>query len=107
MVKALLGYNLPKGLSEDDHLTWLRDTHLKDIAGVPGLQRIVLNRTERILAGGDGPNFLAELHYPDMETYRAARDWIKSNPFPPESQPEGQMLVKFFVVCNSEQIILT
>ena len=101
MVKVLLGYNLPDDLSEADHQAWLEDIHLPDMARVPGLEKAVLNKTRWVVAGGGAPAYVAELHYPDMDTYLAAKDWLASNPFPPESQPTGRMTIKFLIVCES------
>lgn len=104
MIKALLGYDLPPDLSEADHMTWLKEIHFKDMARTPGLDGIVLNRIDWVISGDDAPGYVAELHYPSLEAYRAARDWLKNNPFPPESQPDGRMIIRFFVICSSEQL---
>lgn len=104
MIKVLMGYDLAPGVSAGDHDRWLREIHLADMARVPGLERVVLNRTEKAVIGEDPPQFVAELHYPDLETYLAARRWIARNPFPKASRPDGVIAVRFMILCDSDEL---
>jgi hypothetical protein len=106
VVKVFIGYDLPEGLSEADYEAWLKDIHLADMAQVPGLEKAVLNKARWVVIDNDAPAYLAELHYSDMDTYLASRDWLAANPFGPESQPTGKMIIKFLIVCESELLPL-
>ena len=104
MVKVLMGYDLAQGFSEDEHDRWLQEVHLPDMAKVPGLERVILNRTGQIVIGDDLPKYIAELHYTDMNTYLVARSWIKRNPFPTDSQPDGRIEIKYMFICESKSL---
>ena len=99
-----MGYVLPPGVSRERHDHWLRKVHFPDMIKVPGLERVILNRSEKAVFGKSPPEYVAELHYPDLDAYLAAREWIKQNPFPPESRPEGRIRIKFMIVCESEEL---
>ncbi len=104
MVKVLMGYDLAPGCSEARHDRWLREIHLPDMLRVPGLQGIFLNTTRQVVFGDNPPGYIAEMHYPDMDTYLTARNWIRKNPFPLASLPKGKIEIKFMLVCESDDL---
>ena len=99
-----MGYNLAKGFSRAGHDQWIREVHLPDMNKVPGLEKIILNRTERVVVGHDLPEYVAELHYPDMDAYLAGRSWIRRHPFPRDSRPEGKIIIRYMLVCQSRDL---
>lgn len=46
--------------------------HLKFVEKIPGLSGTRLTRFTRTLAGGDGFYLMAEMFFPDAETFKAA-----------------------------------
>ena len=65
------------------------DVHLPLARKVPGLERLVLNRPVPAPWGGDVPyHLIAELHFPDQETFEAA---MRS----PENRAAGRDLRQF------------
>lgn len=100
----LLAYDLAPGVSPAEHDRWLKKTHLPDIRRVPGLAEVSLNRTRRVVLGPGAPGYVSELIYPDLETYLAARDWIKHHPFSDDSQPQGLLDIKFMILCEAETL---
>lgn len=105
MIKAILGYDIEPGMSEEDYDRWLRDIHLPDMAKIPGLRRIVFNTVKGRLLDGMTFYRIAELHYDSMESFEAAVQWRLENPIPPERGPGGKTAFKFYLLCESEEII--
>lgn len=103
MVKAILGYDIVQGMSEEAYEKWLREVHLPDLARVPGLKRVVLNTVKGTVRGDTTFYRIAELHYETMEAFEKAVEWRKNNPVSKERSPEGKTDFKFYVVCESEE----
>ncbi len=104
MVKAILGYDIEPGISEEAYDKWLREVHLPDLKKIPGLRRIVLNTVKGVVRDGQTFYRIAELHYDSMEDFEAAAKWRLENPVPPGRGPEGKTDFKFYVVCETEVI---
>ncbi|MBW1920913.1 MAG: EthD family reductase [Deltaproteobacteria bacterium] len=103
MVKAILGYDIVQGMSEEAYEKWLREVHLPDLSRVPGLKRVVLNTVKGTVRGDTTFYRIAELHYETMEAFEKAMEWRKNNPVSKERSPEGKTDFKFYVVCESEE----
>ncbi len=106
MVKAILGYDIEPGMSVEAYEKWLREVHIPDLAKVPGLKRIVLNTVKGVVRGETTFYRIAELHYDDMESFERAMEWRREHPVSKERGPEGKTDFKFYVVCETEEIVL-
>jgi len=103
MVKAILGYDIMAGMTEEEYEKWLRETHIPDLSKIPGLKKVVLNTVKGIVRGETTFYRIAELHYDDMETFERAKKWRQENPASEERSPQGRTDFKFYVVCESEE----
>ena len=66
-----------------------REVHVPLARAIPGLERLVLNRVQGTPMGGEAPyHLVAELHFPDKETFKAAAQ-------SPEFQATGADLANF------------
>ncbi|MAW82037.1 MAG: ethyl tert-butyl ether degradation protein EthD [Parvularcula sp.] len=87
MIKLMALYKKP-----DDEATFLKhynEVHIPLVNKVPGLARTVINRVTASPLGGDPEYFLiAEMHYPDKETFDAAMA-------SPENRACGKDLMSF------------
>lgn len=106
MIKAILGYDIEPGLSEDDYEYWLREVHLPDLSRIPGLKKVVLNTVKGKVREGQTFYRIAELHYDSMEAFEKATKWREQHPTPPERTTDGRTAFKFYVICESEEIDL-
>ena len=79
MVKAILGYDIEPGISEEAYDRWLREIHIPDLKKIPGLQRIVFNTVTGKLREGQSFYRIAELHYESREAFEAAARWRAAN----------------------------
>lgn len=104
MIKAILGYDIASGISEDAYDKWLREIHLPDLKKIPGLRRIVLNTVKRTIREGQSFYRIAELHYDSLEAFETAAKWRQENPLPPGRGPEGKTDFKFYVLCETEVV---
>lgn len=105
MIKAILGYDIESGVSEESYDDWLRKIHIPDLGKIPGLRRVVLNTVKTKLIEGQTFYRIAELHYDSMEAFEKAAQWRLENPISPERGPKGKTDFKFYVVCETEEII--
>lgn len=105
MVKAILGYDIVPGLAVEAYEKWLREVHIPDLSKVPGLKKIVLNTVKGTVRGETTFYRIAELHYEDMESFEKAMRWRKEHPVSEERGPEGKTDFKFYVVCETEEIV--
>ncbi len=105
MVKAILGYDIRPGISEEAYEKWLREIHLPDLSRIPGLRRVVFNTVKAKVREGQTFYRLAELHYDSMEAFEKAARWRSENPVAPGRGPEGKTDFRFYVVCETEEII--
>ena len=103
MVKAILGYDIEPGVSEEQYDRWLREVHLPDLSRIPGLRKVVLNTVRGVVRGKTAFYRNAELHYDSMEAFEEARKWREENPVSRERSPEGKTDFKFYVVCETEE----
>ncbi len=70
-MKLLALYDTPP--DPDGFMRHYRSVHLPLVRKIPGLSKLVLNRITADPTGGAPSHFLiAELHFPDAETFRAA-----------------------------------
>ena len=106
MVKAILGYDIMPGMSVQEYEKWLREIHIPDLARIPGLRKIVFNTVEGIVQGETTFYRIAELHYDSMEAFEKAREWRKQNPVSDEKSPKGKTDFKFYVVCETEEVVI-
>lgn len=107
MVKAILGYDIEPGMSEEEYDRWLREIHIPDLEKIPGLRRVVFNTVKGQLREGLSFYRIAELHYDSMEAFEAAAEWRKKNPMTPERGPDGKTVFKFYLLCETEEVIIT
>jgi len=105
MVKAILGYDIVKGMAVEDYEKWLREIHLPDLSKVPGLNKVVLNTVKGTVRGDTTFYRIAELHFDDLEAFEKAMEWRKNNPVSKDRSPEGKTDFKFYVVCESEEFV--
>jgi len=103
MVKAILGYDIEPGMSEEEYDKWLREIHLPDLSRIPGLKKVVFNTVKGIVRGEMTFYRIAELHYDSMEAFEKAKRWRKKNPVSQERGPYGKTDFKFYVVCETEE----
>ena len=112
-VKAILGYDIVEGMSEEDYERWLWDVHYPDLLANPYLERVVLNTVVRPVtttsagtaAAGDVAPFerIAELHFADHEAYESYLSWFEENPIPVERSPQGRSNFHFYVLCDARE----
>lgn len=87
MIKFIALYKQPA--DEDAFLKHYAEAHTPLVLRTPGLARLEVTRLTRNPMGGDPAYFLmAEMYYPDLDTYKAA---MKS----PENAAAGQDLMGF------------
>ena len=104
MVKAILGYDIVPGISEEEYDKWLREIHLPDLSRIPGLRKVVFNTVKGTVMGEKTFYRIAELHYDSMEAFETARQWRERNPVPAERAPTGKTDFKFYVICETEEV---
>ena len=112
-VKAILGYDIVEGMSEEDYERWLWDVHYPDLLANPYLERVVLNTVVRPVtttsagtaAAGDVAPFerIAELHFADHEAYESYLSWFEEHPIPVERSPQGRSTFHFYVLCDARE----
>lgn len=109
MVKVILGYDIMPGMSVEAYEKWLRDIHVPDLAKIPGLRKIVFNTVKDRVRPDTPAKFfrIAELHYDDMAAWEKARDWRVANPVSKERSAEGKTDFKFYLVCDSEEVVIS
>lgn len=106
MVKAILGYDIVEGVSEAEYDRWLREIHLPDLAKIPGLKKVVFNTVAGIVLGETTFYRISELHYENMAAFEKAKKWREANPIPVERSWVGRTDFKFYVVCETEEIVI-
>lgn len=106
MIKAILGYDIEPGMTEEEYDHWLREVHIPDLEKIPGLRRIVFNTVKGQLRDGLTFYRIAELHYDSMEAFEAAAEWRLKNPISAERGPDGKTVFKFYVLCETEEVIV-
>ena len=106
MVKAILGYDIIPGMSIEEYEKWLREIHIPDLRTIPGLRKIVFNTVHDVVLGETTFYRIAELHYDDMQSFEDAMKWRQKNPVSEERSPQGKTDFKFYVVCESEAVIV-
>ena len=109
-VKAILGYDIAEGISEDEYDSWLWDIHYPDLLANPYIDHIELNTVVRPItstsAGSETTTTplqidrIAELHFIDHDAYASYLDWFKANPIPRERSPEGRSEFVFYVLTE-------
>lgn len=71
MIKVFAMYKRPR----DEKAFWdhYNNVHVPIAKKIPGLSKLVLNRVTGSGVGGEPPYYLiAEMHFPDKETFKAA-----------------------------------
>jgi uncharacterized protein (TIGR02118 family) len=106
MVKAILGYDIMPGVSIEAYEKWLKEIHIPDLEKVPGLRKMVFNTVKDVVQGETTFYRIAELHYDSMASFEKAMKWRKENPVSQERSPKGKTDFKFYVVCETEEIIV-
>lgn len=106
MVKAILGYDIMPGMSVEQYERWLREVHIPDLVRIPGLRKIVFNTVQGTVQGNTTFYRIAELHYDSMEAFEKAKAWRQKNPVSTERSPAGKTDFKFYVVCETEEIVV-
>jgi hypothetical protein len=112
-VKAILGYDIIEGMSEEDYERWLWDVHYPDLLANPYLDRVVLNTVVRpvtttsagtAVAGDTAPfERIAEMHFADHEAYENYLRWFEEHPIPVERSPQGRSIFHFYVLCDTRE----
>ena len=110
-VKAILGYDIVAGVDVEDYERWIWDIHVPDLLANPHLDRMVFNTViESVDSTSAGTSTVtdeepmyrvAELHFADMEAYRAYRAWFVEHPIPIERSPRGRTEFRFYVLTDS------
>lgn len=106
MVKAILGYDIEPGISEEEYERWFREVHIPDLKKIPGLKKAVFNTVRGQVREGQTFYRISELHYESMESLKAALEWRVENPYAPEGSPEGKAAFRFYVICETEEVNL-
>ena len=111
MIKALLGYTIVEGVSEEEYERWLFDVHAPDLLANPHLDRIVFNKILYPVTSASGgtaeipPSLdlyrIAEMHFADHDAYEAYRAWFAENPLPAERGPGGRTDFVFYLIGES------
>lgn len=111
MIKAILGYDIVEGVSEEDYERWLFEIHAPDLLANPNLDRIVFNKVLRPVTTASGgtaevpPSQLfyriAEMHFRDEAAYEAYRAWFTENPLPADRGPGGRTAFRFYLITES------
>lgn len=109
-LKAILGYNIVKGVSIEEYEAWLWDIHYPDLLANPFIDHVELNTVLRPItttsagtATAETPlvfDRIAELHFIDHEAYASYLNWFKENPIPRERSPEGRSEFVFYVLTE-------
>ncbi len=109
MVKVILGYDIMPGMSVQAYEKWLREVHVPDLAKIPGLRKIVFNTVKGTVRADTPQTFfrIAELHYDDMASWERARAWRIANPVSKERSADGKSDFKFYVFCESEEVVIS
>jgi hypothetical protein len=110
MIKAILGYDIAPGVSEEEYERWLFDVHAPDLLANPHLQRIVFNKVLRPVSQASGGTAdippsqtfyrIAEMHFADEDAYAAYRAWFDEHPLPAERGPAGRTAFKFYLITE-------
>lgn len=110
-VKAILGYDIVDGVDVEDYERWIWDIHVPDLLSNPHLDRLVFNTVvESVDSTSAGTSTatdvepmyrVAELHFADMEAYRAYRDWFADHPIPEDRSPQGRTEFRFYFLTDS------
>jgi len=111
MIKALLGYDIVEGVSEEEYERWLFEVHAPDLLANPHLDRLVFNRILRPVTSASGgtaaipPSQLfyriAEMHFADEDAYAAYRAWFAEHPLAAERGPGGRTDFRFYLIADS------
>ena len=107
MVKAILGYDIEPGVSEEAYDRWLREIHIPDLKKIPGLRKIVFNTVRGRVRDGLTFYRIAELHYDSLEAFEKAAQWREENPVPEERGPKGRTDFKFYLICETEEVVVS
>ncbi|MCZ6504945.1 MAG: hypothetical protein O6951_02320 [Actinobacteria bacterium] len=109
-VKAILGYNIAEGVTEEEYDAWLWDIHYPDLLANPFIDHIELDTVVRpITATSAGTatarapvvfDRIAELHFVDHDAYASYLDWFQEHPIPRERSPEGRSEFVFYVLSD-------
>jgi uncharacterized protein (TIGR02118 family) len=105
MVKAILGYDIEPGVTVEAYDKWLREVHIPDLSLIPGLRRVVLNTVRGVVRGDTTFYRIAELHYDSMADFEKAAQWRLENPVAAGRGPEGKTKFRFYVVCETEELV--
>ena len=77
MVKLTALYKKPD--DPDAFMRHYEEVHMPLVKRTPGLKKIVVNRVTANLTGGPSPYFMiAEMHYPNQETFTAAMESVEN-----------------------------
>ena len=106
MVKAILGYDIMSGMSVGEYERWLREIHLPDLSRIPGLKKVVFNTVKGTVMGDTTFYRIAELHYESMDAFEKALEWRRQNQVSEERSPKGKTDFKFYVICESEEVVI-
>jgi len=114
MIKAMLGYDIVEGVTEEEYERWLFEVHAPDLLANPNLDRLVFNKVLRPVTSASGgtaeipPSLMfyriAEMHFASEEKYRAYREWFTTNPLPAERGPGGRTDFKFYLITESTEV---
>lgn len=109
-VKAILGYNIAEGVTEEEYDAWLWDIHYPDLLANPFIDHIELDTVVRpITATSAGTatarapvafDRIAELHFADHDAYASYLDWFQEHPISRERSPEGRSEFVFYVLSD-------
>ncbi len=110
-VKAIVGYDIVDGVDVEEYERWIWDIHVPDLLANPHIDRLIFNTVlESVDTTSAGtptvkdkrPMYrIAELHFADMEAYRAYRDWFVEHPIPIERSPQARTAFRFYVLTDS------
>ena len=109
-VKAILGYDITEGVSEEEYESWLWNIHYPDLLANPFLDHIELDTVVRPITSTSAGTAtaatpvkferIAELHFAGHEAYASYLEWFKEHPIPRERSPEGRSDFVFYVLSD-------
>jgi hypothetical protein len=110
VIKAILGYDVARGVSEEEYEYWLFEVHARDLLANPHLDHIVFNKVLRPVTQASGGTAvvtrnqmfyrIAELHFADEAAYERYLRWFDNHPIPVERGPAGRTDFRFYVLAE-------
>lgn len=113
MIKAILGYEIEPGVTEEEYERWLFQVHAPDILANPHVDKLVFNKVVRPVSYTSGNTAvsagltfyrIAEMHFADEGAYERYLQWFEDNPIAADRTPAGRTAFKFYVLATSREV---